>query len=170
MSVSAQDRAASQEQNLRSAIVKTSRRIIPFLGLLVFVNYLDRTNIGLAGPNGLTRDLGMSGREFGFASGIFFIGYLLLEIPSNFALHRFGARKWLARIVVSWGIVASLFAFVPNAPSLVTLRFVLGIAEAGFFPGVVLYLTYWFPARVRTRYLAIYLAAVPLSSAVGAPV
>ncbi|MEV1118276.1 MFS transporter [Actinosynnema sp. NPDC049800] len=149
---------------------KVAVRILPFLALLYFVNYLDRVNIGFAAPNGLNDELGLTATAFGFASGIFFLGYLLLEVPSNLALHRFGARRWLARIMVSWGVVATAMAFVPNAATLVVLRFLLGVAEAGFFPGIILYLTYWFPAAQRAKAVALFMAAVPVSSAIGSTV
>ncbi|WP_228818173.1 MFS transporter [Nocardia transvalensis] len=152
----------------RSTLRKVGLRLVPFLGLLYFVNYLDRVNIGFAGPNGLKEELAVSETVFGFASGIFFIGYLALEVPSNLALHRFGARRWIARIMLSWGIVATAMAFVPNATVLVVLRFLLGVAEAGFFPGILLYLTYWFPQAYRARIVALFMAAVPISTALGA--
>ena len=157
------------DPELRSATRKVARRVTPFLALLYFVNYLDRTNIGFAGPNGMNDELGLGEAAFGLAAGIFFIGYLLLEVPSNLALHRFGARRWIARIMVTWGIVAAALAFVPNTGWLYTLRFLLGVAEAGFFPGIVLYLTFWFPQRERARMTALFMAAIPVSSAVGAP-
>ena len=141
-----------------------------FLGVLYFINYLDRTNISFAGPNGMNTDLGLSQTMFGLASGLFFIGYLLLEVPSNMALHRFGARRWIARIMVSWGIVATAITWVPSAGWLYALRFILGIAEAGFFPGIIFYLTFWFPQKDRTRIVALFMLAIPLSSAIGAPV
>ncbi|OXM74655.1 MULTISPECIES: MFS transporter [Amycolatopsis] len=149
---------------------KVALRIMPFLALLYFVNYLDRVNIGFAGPNGMNAELGLSATAFGFASGIFFLGYLTLEVPSNLALHRFGARRWLARIMVTWGIVATVLAFVPNPTTLVIMRFLLGVAEAGFFPGIILYLTYWFPAAQRAKAVALFMAAVPVSSAIGSTV
>ncbi|WP_408639310.1 MFS transporter [Nocardia yamanashiensis] len=152
----------------RATLRKVTLRLVPFLGLLYFVNYLDRVNIGFAGPNGMKTDLGLSETAFGFASGIFFIGYLLLEVPSNLALHRFGARRWIARILLTWGIIASAMAFVPNGTTLVVLRFLLGVAEAGFFPGILLYLTYWFPQRHRARIVALFMTAVPISTALGA--
>lgn len=151
----------------RSAMTKVTRRLIPFLGLLYLVNYLDRVNIGFAGPNGMNDELGMTATMFGFASGIFFFGYLFLEIPSNIALHRFGGRRWLARIMLTWGIVSTAIAFVPNAPTLVVLRFLLGVAEAGFFPGIILYLTFWFPERQRSRAISLFMVAVPVSTAIG---
>ncbi|MFD4191282.1 MFS transporter [Amycolatopsis thermoflava] len=149
---------------------KVALRIMPFLALLYFVNYLDRVNIGFAGPNGMNTELGLTATAFGFASGIFFLGYLTLEVPSNLALHRFGARRWLARIMITWGIIATVLAFVPNATTLVIMRFLLGVAEAGFFPGIILYLTYWFPAAQRAKAVALFMAAVPVSSAIGATV
>jgi MFS family permease len=161
---------APEEAALRSAGRKVARRLVPFLALLYLVNYLDRTNIAFAGPNGMNADLGLSAAAFGFASGVFFIGYLLLEVPSNLALHRFGARRWIARILVTWGVVAAVMAFVPNAGWLYGLRFLLGIAEAGFFPGIILYLTFWVPARERGRMVALFMTAVPLSTAIGAPI
>ncbi|MEV0696524.1 MFS transporter [Saccharopolyspora sp. NPDC050389] len=158
--------AGAQNRILRKVAV----RLMPFLILLYFVNYLDRVNIGFAGPNGMNDELGLTATAFGFASGIFFIGYLVLEVPSNLALHRFGARKWLARIMISWGVVATVMAFVPSATALIVLRFLLGVAEAGFFPGIILYLTYWFPAVQRAKAVALFMTAVPVSSAIGATV
>ncbi|GAA2335131.1 MFS transporter [Saccharopolyspora halophila] len=149
---------------------KVAVRLMPFLCLLYFVNYLDRVNIGFAGPNGMNDELGLTATAFGFASGVFFLGYLVLEVPSNLALHRFGARKWLARIMITWGAVATAMAFVSGPVSLVVLRFLLGVAEAGFFPGIILYLTYWFPAAQRAKAVAMFMAAVPISSAIGAMV
>ncbi|MEV4314604.1 MFS transporter [Actinocrispum sp. NPDC049592] len=149
---------------------KAARRLVPYLGLLYFVNYLDRVNIGFAGPNGMSKELGLTATAFGFASGVFFIGYLILEVPSNLALHRFGARRWIARIMISWGIIATAVAFVPNPTVLVILRFLLGVAEAGFFPGIILYLTYWFPAAHRARMVAWFMVAIPVSTAVGSTV
>lgn len=155
---------------MRSHVMrKVAWRLSPFLGLLYFVNYLDRTNIGFAAPHGMNDALGLDKAAFGLASGIFFIGYLLLEVPSNLALHKVGARRWIARIMVSWGIVASTMAYVPNAGTLYGLRFLLGIAEAGFFPGIILYLTFWFPKRERAKAVALFMIAVPLSSVFGAP-
>ncbi len=151
----------------RATLTKVSRRLIPFLALLFFVNYLDRVNIGFAGPNGMNVELGLTATTFGFASGIFFFGYLLLEIPSNIALHRFGGRRWLARIMLTWGIVSTAIAFVPNAATLVALRFLLGVAEAGFFPGIILYLTFWFPQKQRSRAVSLFMVSVPVSTAIG---
>lgn len=148
---------------------KVAWRLSPFLGLLYFIAYLDRTNLAFAAPHGMNEALGFSKAAFGLASGLFFVGYLILEVPSNLALHKFGARRWIARIMVSWGIVASAMAFVPNAGTMYGLRFLLGIAEAGFFPGIILYLTFWFPKRERAKAIALFMVAIPVSSALGSP-
>lgn len=149
-------------------VKKVARRIIPFLGLAYFVNYLDRTNIGLAKLT-MSDELGLTETMFGLASGLFFIGYLVFEVPSNLALHKFGARRWIARIMLTWGIIASAMAFVPTANWLYGLRVLLGIAEAGFFPGVLLYMTMWFPRAYRVRLMGLFLLALPISSTIGAP-
>jgi MFS family permease len=153
----------------KSAIRKISVRLVPFVALMFFINYLDRTAIGFAAPNGMEADLALSAAQFGFASGVFFIGYILLEVPSNLALHRFGARRWLARIMVSWGVVALLFTWVQNFEQLVVLRFLLGVAEAGFFPGAILFLSLWVPAKHRSKILALFYLAQPLTTVIGAP-
>jgi MFS transporter, ACS family, tartrate transporter len=169
MSAIASGRSAAEEEMSRRVVAKVARRLIPFMAVLYFVNYLDRTNIGFAELQ-MSEDLGLTSTMYGLASGLFFIGYLFFEVPSNLALHRFGARRWIARIMFSWGIVAAAMAFVPNAGTLYVLRILLGIAEAGFFPGMILYLTFWFPRRERTRFTAMFLAAIPLSSAIGSPI
>ncbi|MEQ3552742.1 MFS transporter [Pseudonocardia nematodicida] len=153
----------------RSAFRKAAFRIVPFVGLMFFINYLDRTAIGLAGPNGMNDDLALTAAQFGFASGIFFLGYILLEVPSNLGLQKFGARKWLARIMVSWGVVSVLFTWVQNYEQLWILRFVLGVAEAGFVPGAVLFLTMWFPRQYRMKALAGFYLAQPITMVLGAP-
>jgi len=147
---------------------KITIRIVPFVVALYFVNYLDRTNLGIAKTD-ISRDLQMSATMFGLAAGIFFIGYLLVEIPSNLALERFGARRWLARIAVSWGIVAAAIGFAPNAHTLLALRFLLGVAEAGLFPGVIFYLSRWFPYVHRARIVALFMLGSPIAAAVGTP-
>ncbi|GAA5074465.1 MFS transporter [Nocardia iowensis] len=154
----------------RATLRKVTLRLVPYLGLLYFVNYLDRVNISFAGPSGMKTDLGLTETAFGLASGIFFIGYLVLEVPSNLALHKFGARRWIARILASWGVVATAMAFVPNETVLYILRFALGVAEAGFFPGILLYLTYWFPQNQRAKVVALFMVAIPLSTALGSTV
>jgi len=153
----------------KSAIRKVALRLVPFVALMFFINFLDRTAISFAGPNGMSHDLGLSAAQFGFAAGVFFIGYVLLEIPSNLALHKYGARRWLARIMVSWGIVALLFTWVSNVQGLYVLRFLLGVAEAGFFPGAILFLSMWVPARHRSHILALFYLAQPLTIVIGAP-
>ncbi|MDF3831915.1 MFS transporter [Cupriavidus basilensis] len=154
----------------RSAIRKVSLRLVPFIALMFFINFLDRTAISFAGPNGLTKDLGLTAAQFGFAAGVFFVGYILLEIPSNLALHKYGARRWLARIMVSWGVVAILFTWVSSVEGLYLLRFLLGVAEAGFFPGAILFLSMWVPARHRSHVLSLFYLAQPLTIVIGAPV
>ncbi len=157
-----------QDQAARSAIRKATRRLIPFLCLCYAVNFLDRVNVGFAAL-AMNEDLGFTPSMFGAGAGIFFIGYILFEIPSNLALQRFGARIWIARIMISWGLVATAMALVGGETSFYAMRFLLGVAEAGFFPGIILYLTYWFPARERARIVSLFMAAVPLATVVGAP-
>ena len=152
----------------RRVVAKVSRRLIPFMALLHFINYLDRTNIGFAKLT-MSKELALTETMFGLASGIFFAGYLLLEVPSNLALHRFGARLWIARIMITWGIIAAAMAFVPNATWLYVLRALLGVAEAGFFPGMILYLTFWLPRAQRTRMTGFFMLAIPISSVLGSP-
>jgi MFS transporter, ACS family, tartrate transporter len=144
-------------------------RIVPFIMLLYFVAFIDRVNIGFAALT-MNRDLGLSPSEFGFGAGIFFWGYFLFEVPSNIILHRIGARIWIARVMISWGLVSAAMAFVQGATSFYALRFLLGVAEAGFFPGIILYLSYWFPARQRAAVTALFMAAAPLSTVLGSPV
>jgi len=151
-----------------SAMKKAIWRLGPFLGLLYLVAYMDRNNAGFAKLE-MTAALQITEAAFGFAAGIFFIGYLLFEVPSNLLLERFGARKWIARIMVSWGLVAALTAFVQDATQFAIARFILGIAEAGFFPGVLLYLTLWFPRQYRTQVLAVFVLSNPIANAVAAP-
>ncbi len=148
---------------------QVERRLIPLLALCYFFNILDRGNIGLAALT-MNHDLGLSAAAFGFGAGVFFIPYFVFEVPSNLALQRFGARRWLARILVSWGLIASATAFVWDATSFYVVRAVLGAAEAGFFPGIVFYLTLWIPEARRGRIVAVFMAAIPVSALVGAPV
>lgn len=161
--------APTSEESLRARTLrKVIIRIVPFVMALYFVNYLDRTNLGIAKTD-LSADLQLTSTMFGLASGIFFIGYVLVEVPSNLALERFGARRWLARIAVSWGIVAVAIGFAPNAPTLLVLRFLLGVAEAGLFPGVIFYLSRWFPVEYRARIIAMFMMASPIAAAIGTP-
>jgi ACS family tartrate transporter-like MFS transporter len=151
------------------AIRKASRRLIPFLCLAYGVNFLDRVNVGFAAL-AMNEDLGFTPEVFGFGAGIFFVGYILFEVPSNLALHRFGARIWIARIMISWGIVATAMALIVGEMSFYALRFLLGVAEAGFFPGIILYLTYWFPREERARIVSLFMTAVPIATVIGGPV
>lgn len=147
---------------------KAAWRLIPLLGVLYFFAFLDRVNVGFAALT-MNVDLGLSSAVFGLGAGIFFIGYTLFEIPSNVLLERFGARVWIARIMVSWGVLSASMAFVQGPTSFYVVRFLLGVAEAGFFPGIIYYLTCWFPARDRARIIALFMVALPLSSVIGAP-
>ena len=142
---------------------------MPFLILCYAVNFLDRVNIGFAAL-AMNADLRFTPSIYGTGAGIFFAGYILFEIPSNLALGRFGARLWIARIMVSWGLISIAMAFVSGATGFYAMRFLLGVAEAGFFPGIVLYLTYWFPSRERARIVALFMAALPLATMVGGPI
>src|SRR5271166_4294299 len=152
-----------------AVLKKIAWRIVPLLTLAYVVNYLDRTNIGFAALT-MNKDLGFTATEFGFGAGILFLGYTVFEIPSNLALYKFGARRWIARIMITWGLVSAATAFVTGTDSYYFARFMLGVAEAGFFPGVTYYLAAWFPTQYRTRMLAWFLVAVPLSSVVGGPI
>nr|WP_296771561.1 MFS transporter [Rhodococcus sp. (in: high G+C Gram-positive bacteria)] len=158
----------NQSLVLQGATKKATRRLVPLLALLLFVNYLDRVNIGFAASR-MNADLGMSATAYGLGVALFFVGYIILEIPSNYFMLRLGARLWLARILITWGMMASLHAAVVGPTSFAAVRIFLGIAEAGFLPGVLLYLTLWFPVRVRAAVMGIYYIAVPLASALGGP-
>ncbi len=153
----------------KRTIAKVSLRLVPFLMLCYFVAYLDRVNVGFAALT-MNRDIGISATVFGTGAGIFFFSYFVFEVPSNLALERFGARKWIARIMLSWGILSACMALVRGEYSFYTVRVLLGIAEAGFFPGIIFYLTLWFPAVYRARIIGWFMAAIPLSSVIGAPV
>jgi MFS family permease len=154
---------------LQSATRKAALRFVPLLTIAYLFNYLDRTSLGFAALT-MNKDLGLSPGQFGLAAGIFFLGYSLFEVPSNLMLYRFGARRWLARIMISWGIVSAATIFVVGPNSFYALRLLLGIAEAGFFPGVTFFLAAWFPAQFRTRMLAWFLIGIPLSSLIGGPI
>ena len=147
---------------------KVFRRLVPFLMFCYFFNFLDRVNVSFAALD-MNKDLGFSASVFGFGSGILFLAYMLCETPSNVLLTRFGARKWLARIMVSWGIIASSMVFITGEFSFYTLRVLLGAAEAGFFPGIIYYLTLWFPGVYRARVTGLFMACIPLSAALGSP-
>jgi MFS transporter, ACS family, tartrate transporter len=148
---------------------KVTLRIVPFVMLLYFIAFIDRVNIGFAALT-MNKELGFSPTVFGFGAGIFFLGYFLFEVPSNLVLDKVGARIWIARVMITWGLISGAMAFVQGPNSFYALRFLLGAAEAGFFPGIILYLSYWFPARQRAAVTAIFMAAAPLSTVLGSPV
>jgi MFS transporter, ACS family, tartrate transporter len=152
----------------QSATRKVFWRIVPYCFALYVISYLDRANIGYAALQ-MNKELALTSEAFGFAAGIFFIGYFLFEVPSNVALNKFGARIWISRILITWGIVATATAFVQSATKLYMLRFLLGVAEAGFFPGIIIYLTYWFRAKEQATTVALFTAAIPVSYLLGAP-
>jgi MFS transporter, ACS family, tartrate transporter len=142
---------AWEEEAMEARVIsKVSRRIVPFVALCYFVCYLDRVNVGFAALQ-MNSDLGFTATMFGWGAGIFFVGYFFFEVPSNLALERFGARLWIARIMVTWGLLSAAMALIWNEASFLVVRFLLGAAEAGFFPGIILFLTYWFPAEYRAR-------------------
>jgi ACS family tartrate transporter-like MFS transporter len=159
---------ASQDVEQR-AIARVQTRLIPFIFICYVIAYLDRVNIGFAATE-LQRDLGLSDAAFGLGAGLFFFGYCLFEVPSNLMLERVGARVWIARIMIGWGFVSMAMALVSGVWSFYLLRVLLGVAEAGFFPGVILYLTYWVPARHRARTSALFMMAIPISVIIGAPI
>ena len=163
------DHEQTSDGHLSAAIAKATYRLIPFLCLAYTLNFLDRVNVGFAALH-MNADLGFSPAVFGFGAGIFFLGYIVFEIPSNLALQRFGARIWIARIMISWGLIACAMALVRGETSFYVSRLLLGIAEAGFFPGIILYLTYWFPAGTRARIIALFMASVPLATVFGGPI
>ena len=152
----------------RRTMRKVYMRLLPFTFALYLICYLDRANIGFAALT-MNRDLGFSSYVYGLGAGAFFWGYFLLEVPSNLILEKVGARRWISRIMVSWGIVSGCFAFVQGPWSFFTLRFLLGLTEAGFFPGMILYFTYWFPPFHRARIIAGFMAAIPVAIGLGAP-
>ncbi|GAB2901258.1 MFS transporter [Paraburkholderia jirisanensis] len=151
-----------------STVSRVYRRLVPLLFVLLIINYMDRVNVGFAALR-MNHELGFSASVFGLGAGIFFIGYALFEVPSNIALHRFGARMWIARIMITWGLISGALAFVHSQTSFYVLRFLLGVAEAGFIPGVVAYLAFWFPVRYRSRANAGVIMATAIASAIGSP-
>ena len=150
-------------------LARAARRLIPVMALMYVASFLDRVNIGFAALT-MNQDLGFSPQVFGIGAGIFFFGYFFFEIPSNLMLEKVGARVWMCRIMVSWGLVSMATAFVQGPTSFYILRFLLGLAEAGLYPGMILYMTYWFPQATRARFIALFLAAVPAASVIGAPI
>jgi len=148
-------------------MLKISRRLLPLVIVIYFVAYIDRTNIGFAALS-MNRDLGLSTAVFGWGAGIFFLGYFLFEVPSNLMLDRMGARVWICRIMLTWGVVSGVTAFAAGPASFVALRFLLGAAEAGFFPGIILYFTFWYPAAYRARVISLFYIASPMANAASA--
>jgi len=155
--------------NNKALYRKISLRLIPFMMLLYLVAFLDRVNIGFAALT-MNKDVGLSPYIYGWGAGIFFFGYFIFEVPSNVILEKVGARLWIARIMITWGLISTAMAFIQGPTSFYILRFLLGVAEAGFLPGMILYLTFWFPAAHRAKIVGLFMAAVPLASAVGAPI
>ncbi|WP_250499123.1 MFS transporter [Caballeronia sp. GAWG1-5s-s] len=162
--LASEDFAASER-----TLAKAFRRILPFIFLCYVVSYLDRTNVGFAALT-MNKDLGLTGEQFGLAAGLFSIGYFLFEIPSNLIMQRVGARVWIARIMITWGVCSMLTAFVVGPKSFAGARFLLGIAEAGFTPGIYLYFTHWFPGKWRAKVTAAFLVGIPVANMIGSPI
>ena len=162
--ISPGDRAASDR-----ILARAAWRLIPFMALMYVASFLDRVNISFAALT-MNHDLGFSPEAYGFGAGIFFWGYFLCEVPSNLMLQKVGARLWMCRICVTWGLLSMVTAFVKDPVSFAALRFLLGAAEAGLYPGMVLYMTFWFPSDTRARFIALFLAGVPLANVIGGPV
>ncbi|MCA3936164.1 MFS transporter, partial [Burkholderia sp.] len=157
------DPASAEEQRIMS---KMARRLLPILVVMFLIAFIDRQNVGFAKLQ-MVHSLGMTEAAFGLASSLFFIGYLLFEVPSTLALHRYGARVWLARIMLTWGLITVLMGFTTSMPAFCSLRFLLGIAEAGFYPGVIYYLTLWFPQSYRAKVLGIFTLGSALANMLG---
>lgn len=167
--VTDQGPSGARDVDERALFARIDRRVLPLPFLLGFISIIDRVNIGFT-KESLSADLGLTATAFGFGAGVLFLGYVLLEIPSNVALRRFGARAWLCRIAVTWGIICSFTAFVPSPGWFYVARFLLGAAEAGLFPGVLLYLTFWYPARRRGRAVGIFMANTAVATVLGGPI
>src|ERR1051325_9328966 len=164
MDAVAPDLAQIEKATMRKVLL----RLVPFLMICYFFALLDRVNIGFAALQ-MNKDLGLTPAMFGFAASLFFVSYFLVEVPSNLALQRVGARRWIARIMITWGLVTMGMALVIGPYSLYAMRFILGAAEAGFFPGAILYLTYWLPNEYRARILATFTVSIPLATFLGSP-
>ena len=160
---------AAEEVQEGTVLRKVARRLLPFLFLLYIVNIVDRMNVGFAKLR-MLEDLSLDEKVYGLGAGMFYVGYMLFEVPSNLILHRVGARRWISRIMVSWGIISACMMFVRDEKSFYLIRLLLGLAEAGFFPGIILYMSYWFPARERARAVAWFMMASPLSGVVNGPI
>lgn len=155
------------QPTVEQTVGRVMRRLLPFLLLMYVLAFLDRTNVGFA-QHALQRDAGLSDAAFAFGAGVFFVGYALLEVPSNLIMHRVGARIWMCRIMVTWGLVSAGVAFTNSATTFYVLRFLLGVAEAGFFPGIIYYLTSWFPQSARARAIGVFYFGAPLAFIFGA--
>lgn len=160
--------AAATPRAEDAAYARVTWRLLPLLFICYVAAYLDRVNVGFAKLQKLN-ELHFSEAVYGLGAGIFFIGYFIFEVPSNLALHRFGARKWIARIMISWGVISGCMMFVQTATSFYILRFLLGVAEAGFFPGIILYLTYWYPAARRSKVTSLFMTGIPMAGVIGGP-
>lgn len=159
----------SDPANAEDAVTaRVMRRLLPFLLLMYMLAFLDRANIGFA-QKALQHDTGLSNAAFAFGAGVFFVGYALFEVPSNLLLHRIGARLCISRIMISWGLISAAMIFVNTPMTFYVLRFLLGVAEAGFLPGVILYLTYWYPPSRRAKVTALFMAAIPMAGVIGGP-
>ena len=165
MQIASNDDAVLERETIR----KITWRLVPFLMVCYFFALLDRVNVGFAGLQ-MNRDLGLTPAVFGFGASLFFVSYFLVEVPSNLALQRYGARKWIARIMISWGLISMATAFVVGPYSFATARFFLGLAEAGFTPGIYLYFTHWFPGKWRARATAAFLVGIPTANIIGSPI
>lgn len=165
------DDAALSDEHAASerTLAKVFRRILPFIFACYVVSYLDRTNVGFAALT-MNRDLGLTAEQFGWGAGIFFIGYFVFEIPSNLIMQKVGARVWIARIMITWGVFSMLTAFVAGPKSFAAARFLLGVAEAGFTPGIYLYFTHWFPGKWRAKVTAAFLVGIPVANMIGSPI
>jgi MFS transporter, ACS family, tartrate transporter len=160
---------AVAEEIETSTMRRVSWRLMPFLLLAYLICYIDRVNVGFAALQ-MNKAVGIDPKVYGLGAGIFFVGYFFLEVPSNLALERFGARTWIARIMITWGLVSAAFALIGGPISFLVLRFLLGAAEAGFFPGVTLYITYWYPAHYRAIIVGIFMVAIPVAGVIGSPI
>ncbi len=159
-----------EDSTLEAAVMKrVFWRLMPSLLVVYLIAYIDRVNAGFASLQ-MNKAVGIDPKTFGLGAGIFFIGYFLLEVPSDLGLERFGASRWIARIMMSWGIVSGACALIAGPTSFLVLRFLLGAAEAGFFPGVILYLTYWFPSEYRAKIVGIFMVAIPVAGLTGSPI
>src|SRR5471030_2697963 len=162
--------AMDQDKRLEAATMRrVSWRLMPFLVFAYLLCYIDRVNVGFASLE-MNKAVGIDPKIYGLGAGIFFVGYFILEVPSNLALQRFGARKWIARIMLSWGVISMACASIAGPWSFLVLRFLLGAAEAGFFPGIILYLTFWYPAEYRAKIVGIFMVAIPLAGLIGSPI